>query len=265
VVKYSYALVTFIITVGGISMSLITSKSYNVHYYEVDAKKRALISTIMNYLMDICSVQSDSRGVGVEYLMANNKGWILTQWNIKINRYPLYDENLKVSTRANSFYKYYAYRTNYIEDSLGNLIVDGRSIWLLVDSTKRRPVKVSDDMYAAYNISKSENERFIHSSLKPLDSWDTEKVFDIRYSDIDTNQHVNNVKYVSWIIESIPLDIALNYEMREITVVYKKETYYGHRIKVHTKIEKSQTGYICTHDIINEDGEELTLATTYWE
>jgi len=215
VVKYSYALVTFIITVGGISMSLITSKSYNVHYYEVDAKKRALISTIMNYLMDICSVQSDSRGVGVEYLMTNNKGWILTHWNIKINRYPLYDENLKVSTRANSFYKYYAYRTNYIEDSLGNLIVDGRSIWLLVDSAKRRPV--------------------------------------------------NNVKYVSWIIESIPLDIALNYEMREITVVYKKETYYGHRIKVHTKIEKSQTGYICTHDIINEDGEELTLATTYWE
>ncbi|HAR87348.1 MAG TPA: acyl-ACP thioesterase, partial [Clostridium sp.] len=70
---------------------------------------------------------------------------------------------------------------------------------------------------------------------------------------------------VSWIIESIPLDLALNYEMREITVVYKKETYYGHRIKVHTKIEKSQTRYICTHDIINEDGEELTLATTYWE
>lgn len=40
----------------------------------------------MNYLMDICSVQSDRRGVGVDYLIANNKGWILTQWNIKINR-----------------------------------------------------------------------------------------------------------------------------------------------------------------------------------
>jgi medium-chain acyl-[acyl-carrier-protein] hydrolase len=245
-------------------MSLITSKNYNVHYYEIDAKKRALISTIMNYLMDICSVQSDSHGVGVDYLIDNNKGWILTQWNIKLNRYPVYGEEVKVSTRANSFYKYYAYRTNYIEDSSSNLIVDGRSIWLLVDTNKRRPIKVSDDMYQAYNISKDETERFTHTSLKPLESWDNEKVFDVRYSDIDTNQHVNNVKYVSWIIESIPLDIALDYEMCEITVVYKKETYYGHKINVHTKIEKSENGYVCKHDIINEDGEDLTLATTYW-
>ena len=33
--------------------------------------------------------------------------------------------------------------------------------------------------------------------------------FKVRYGDIDSNMHVNNVKYVEWAIESLPLDIVL--------------------------------------------------------
>lgn len=246
-------------------MSLTTSRNYYVHYYEVDSKKRALISTIINYLMDICSYQSDSLGVGIDYLLEQNKGWILTQWKIKINRYPNYEENVKVSTTAHSFYKFYAYRKNLIEDNQNNLIVDGESIWLMVDLAKRRPVKLGEDMYTAYKITPEENQRFETANLGHLDTWDTEASFQVRYSDIDTNKHVNNVKYVSWIIESVPLELATNCEMKEITVVYKKETGYGNTIHVHTRVEKTTTGYVCSHNIINEEGEDLTFAETIWE
>ena len=37
--------------------------------------------------------------------------------------------------------------------------------------------------------------------------------FKVRYGDIDSNMHVNNVRYVEWAIESLPLDIVLNYEI----------------------------------------------------
>lgn len=246
-------------------MSLTTSKNYTVHYYEIDAKKRALISTIINYLMDVCTYQSDLNNVGIDYLLFQNRGWILTQWNIKINRYPTYGEEVKVSTTSNSFYKYYAYRKNFIEDLEGNLLVDGTSNWLLVDTIKRRPVRLGEEMFKAFNITPEENERFKSANLPHLESWDNEVKFNVRYSDIDTNEHVNNVKYISWIIESVPLDIALNYEMKEITVVYKKETGYGHMIDVRTEIEKENDTYVCIHNIVNDAGEDLTVAKTIWK
>ena len=59
----------------------------------------------------------------------------------------------------------------------------------------------------------------------------SEKSFDVRYSDIDTNMHVNNVKYVSWALETVPKDIVLNYELKNVKVTYEKETTYGETIK----------------------------------
>lgn len=245
-------------------MSLVTSRDYPIHYYEIDNKERALISTIMNYLTDICTIQSDEQNVGIDYLLENRRGWILTQWHLKINRYPTYKETVTVSTQAHSFYKYYAYRKHFIKDSQDNLIVDGESTWLLVDLDKRRPVKIEEQMYDAYKISPNENDRFKSANFKHLDSWDSEAKFNVRYSDIDTNEHVNNVKYISWIIESVPMDITANYEMKELTVCYKKETNYGHTVTVHTACEQTEGGYICKHNIVNEDGEDLTLAETHW-
>lgn len=245
-------------------MGLLTSKNYLVHYYEIDSKKRALISTIINYLMDICTFQSDSAGVGIDYLLSNNKGWILTQWKIKIHRYPLYEEQVKVSTKANSFYKYYAYRKHFIEDKEGNLLVEGESTWLMVDLVKRKPLKLSEDMFTAYGINPEDKERFKTADFKHLDHWDYSCDFKVRYSDIDTNNHVNNVKYVSWIMETIPLDLVLNYEMRELTILYKKEISYGHIVNVNTTVEKTPNGYLCKHNILNEAGEDLTLAETIW-
>lgn len=246
-------------------MSLTTDKNYLVHYYEIDIKKRALLTSIINYLMDVCTVQSDKVGVSLDYMMNNNKGWILIQWDIKIHRYPTYDEIVKVSTTSHSFYKYYSYRKHSIVDKDGNILVEGTSIWLLVDTVKRKPLKLDQELYDAFNMSPEENERFPLAKLPHLNTWDTELTFKIRYSDIDTNHHVNNVKYINWIVESIPLDIALNYELKNLTIVYKKETSYGHNIHVHTKIEKTDTGYICHHNIISDLGEDLTLAKTYWE
>lgn len=246
-------------------MSLTTSKNYTVHYYEIDVKKRALITTIVNYLMDICSVQSEKAGVGVDYLLDDNKGWILTQWHIIINKYPIYDETVKVSTKANSFHKYFAYRKNYIEDMEGNLIVDGYSNWLLVDTIKRKPVKITNDMYSAYKITEENNERFPSARLHDLKEWDIEKRFTVRYSDIDTNEHVNNVKYISWIVESVPLEVALDLELKELTIVYKKETGYGHTIDVHTSIIKTDDGTLCKHNIVNDAGEVITQAETLWK
>ncbi|KAI3801894.1 hypothetical protein L1987_30011 [Smallanthus sonchifolius] len=43
-----------------------------------------------------------------------------------------------------------------------------------------------------------------------------------RWSDLDVNQHVNNVKYVGWILEGVP-QVVEKYELASITLEYRRE------------------------------------------
>ena len=44
--------------------------------------------------------------------------------------------------------------------------------------------------------------------------------FHIRYLDIDLNMHVSNIKYVEFILETVPVDIVLNYKMKKIKIKF---------------------------------------------
>ncbi|KAL6581147.1 hypothetical protein OROMI_007070 [Orobanche minor] len=44
-----------------------------------------------------------------------------------------------------------------------------------------------------------------------------------RWSDMDANQHVNNVKYIGWLLESVPINVLEDYNMKRMTLEYRSE------------------------------------------
>jgi len=50
--------------------------------------------------------------------------------------------------------------------------------------------------------------------------------------DIDTNNHVNNVKYLEWVFCHVPDDIFLGYRPIVLKVAYKKETKLGDKLGI---------------------------------
>jgi len=243
---------------------VITDRNYNIHYYEVDIHKRALMTSIINYLGDMAMYQSEILGVGIERIKEKNLAWVLYKWDITMDTYPLLNETIKVQTSAYSFRKFYAYRKHEIFDVEGNRIGYANSVWFLINIDRRRPMKIMDNMYEAYGIDESNNTPIDIEDILPITTVHSEKSFDVRYSDIDTNMHVNNVKYVSWALETVPKDIVLNYELKNIKVTYQKETTYGETIKINTEIIKEENRIICRHKIVNEEGTELTLLESIW-
>lgn len=243
---------------------IVTDRSYNIHYYEVDIHKRALMTSIINYLGDMAMYQSEILGVGIDYLKENDLAWVLYKWDITMDSYPLLNETIKVQTCACSFKRFYAYRKHEIIDTKGNKIGYANSVWLLINLSRRRPVRVTKDMYEVYGIDDSNNIPLDIEDILSISEVHSEKTFQVRYSDIDTNMHVNNVKYVAWALETVPKDIVLNYELKNIKVTYEKETRYGETIKVSTEVIREEDKIICRHKIINEEGTTLTLLESIW-
>ncbi|MBU3144538.1 acyl-[acyl-carrier-protein] thioesterase [Clostridium sp. CF012] len=243
---------------------VVTERNYNIHYYEVDIHKRALITSIVDYLGDMAMYQSEILGVGIEHLKEKKMAWVLYKWDITMESYPLLNETIRVKTFPYSFRKFYAYRKYEIINAEGDKIGYASSVWILINTDRRRPIRIMKDMYATYGIDESNDTPIEIEDIKSIKIVDSEKSFQVRYSDIDTNMHVNNVKYVAWALETVPKDVVLNCELKNIKVTYEKETTYGEIIKVSTEVIREENKIICRHKIINEEGTELTLLESTW-
>jgi len=190
--------------------------------------------------------------------------WVLYKWDITMLSYPLLNANIKLATYAHSFNKFYAYRKYEIFDDKENKIGRADSVWILINTDIRRPMRITKDMFEVYGIGDNKNAPIDIENILSINTINSEKSFQVRYSDIDTNMHVNNVKYAAWALETIPKDIMLNCELKNIKVTYIKETTYGEIIKVSTEVIKEENKTICRHKIVNEEGTEITLLESTW-
>ena len=109
-----------------------------------------------------------------------------------------------------------------------------------------------------------DRERAIEDSFPKLPQPvkpDIEKHFDVRLHDLDINQHVNNVKYIEWALESIPLNIWNAKMISSLEITFRSETRYGESVTVQT--ENRNDCFI--HRIISEkDQRSLALLRTRW-
>ena len=59
-----------------------------VRFSECDRTKNITLPAIINYFQDCSSAQSEAIGYGIDYLREKQKTWVLSSWQIVVERYP---------------------------------------------------------------------------------------------------------------------------------------------------------------------------------
>ena len=62
-----------------------------------------------------------------------------------------------------------------------------------------------------------------------------------------------------------PMDVVLKYSLKNIKVIYEKETNYGETIKASTEIFREEDRVTFLHKIEDAKGKRLTLVKSEWE
>lgn len=242
------------------------TKKYEIHYYEVNSKLRCKLSSIIDFICDVGTQQSEYLGAGIDYCTKNNCAWVFYKYDIKMYRYPAFGEVISVTTQPVGFKKFYGLRKYIISDEKDNIIGEALALFFLIDIEKRRPIRIQKEQYEFYGVSGDVNYDISMDKIETNDEEQYHKQFNIRYSDIDSNNHVNNVKYVEWAIEAVPLDVINNYVLKRIKVTFEKETTYGDKVLVSATVKEMDAINLKSyHTIRNSEGIELTLLEADWE
>ncbi|KAG5035758.1 hypothetical protein JHK87_010668 [Glycine soja] len=111
------------------------------------------------------------------------------------------------------------------------IIAKATSTWTMMNRETRRLSKISEEVRQElvpffFNKLAIAREEIDHQKIHKLTDSTAES---FRYgvtpgwNDMDVNQHVNNVKYIRWILESVPREVLEDYKMTSMTLEFRRE------------------------------------------
>jgi acyl-ACP thioesterase len=241
----------------------IWTEQFKVHSYDVDLNKKATLESLCQRFQEAAWNHAEALGVGFQQLQQQGRFWALSRLLLQIDQYPRWGESVTIKTWPRAARAAFAMRDFEMYDADGKRLLAGTSGWLVVDSVSRKPKRVDKLMSDVVIVADRKALHKEPGELPGCDHEGTEARLPVRYSDLDVNGHVNNARYVGWILDVYPMDFHKAHKVASLQVNYLRETVGGEQIAIWSK-EVGTGEYM--HSIVKcIEGTETCRARIIWK
>jgi len=181
------------------------SNEYKVHYYYTDYNNILKPGYSARYMQETAWNALKNWGPPPEYFYKNNLAFILSKIKFRYYEEIYEDDVIKVETWALPA-KVLIFPRNYRIYKDGKIAAEAVSSWVLIntkDKTILRP-DVLNNIFTSYD---DEELSFgVQRRIKMPENMSEYIEYKVRYADIDTNFHMNNVAYIDLLCDNLYAD-----------------------------------------------------------
>lgn len=242
------------------------SNKFKVRISELDSQGRVRLPALIEYLQETAASHAALLKFHNSDMMGYNLGWVLSKLYLELNsliEQP--GDSITVESWASGTNRIFANRDFRLLAASGEEIGRAASSWLVIDLNSRKLTRSPTLFKEIEKIKRSPIITHNFATLPRPEKHDFEKSFSAGYNQLDINQHVNNVRYVEWILETIPHETLKNLSPRRLELNFMAESILDDQVSSRTKREPSEgTGFSHSLHCINRD-KELVRAQTEWQ
>ena len=139
--------------------------------------------------------------------------------------------------------KLFYLRDFILSDKENNPMVLATTSWLIIDLNTRRLVRNNDLTLcdtAEHAIEIPADKVVVPVDIEP----ELVRKHPITWSEIDTNGHVNNVKYVVWAIDAVKTEDIKERPLKELLINYDAEVMPGDVVKISRVRQETEDGLV---------------------
>lgn len=219
------------------------SKESVVTCYEADANELLRPTAMLDMMQEAANVDATRLGFGFDNMIATNTAWVLSRLHMKVNSYPKWRDTVRLYTWHKGAFKLFFLRDFSLKDTEGNSLIDATTSWLIIDLNTRRlsrDAELADENTCIKEdaISVPADKVTIPQGVE-LEFAGTHKV---TWSDIDTNNHVNNVKYVVWALDIVDYEVSSKMPLKELLINFDNEVLAGQEVELFKIRQESEEG-----------------------
>lgn len=232
---------------------------FEIRSFDVDTNCTARLPSFCKYIQEAAYYHAEHLGLGHSDLWPLKMAWVLSRMRIEVERLPQWGETVKLRTWPSARDRLFYYRDFEFTDENGDVILLASTAWFVIDYEKRE--RISPDWWTSAPFPLG--SKVFGAKLGRLKSCGCEggAPMQVNYGDLDQNSHVSNIRYVEWILNSLPLEFHQTHVIQSLEVNYLAEAVYGHSISI---CENSVDENAMDHGIL-ANGADLFRARTVWK
>jgi len=217
---------------------------YPIHSYEVDHSSRLTIVSATNYFQESAWRNAETLGLGYKELATKDRFWILSRLYIEMYNYPLWGETIQLETWPKGMESLFALRDFRLKSNDGNkLLGAGATAWLIIDGTTHKLQRIEHICKDMPCYPQNAVEHKLGKIALPSNMTPQVRIF-AGYTDVDVNNHVNNVSYLNWAINYLPFEND-NLTVKSAELNFLSEARLRSPIEILYGIE-NENRYICS-------------------
>ncbi|KAJ6342626.1 hypothetical protein OIU78_010541 [Salix suchowensis] len=266
---------------------LVYRQNISVRSFEIGGDRKMSFGALLNHLQDTALNQGIITGLLVDgfgstrEMSRNNLIWVVSTLHVVVDRYPTWTEVVEVDTWMYASGKNGLGRDWIFRDSkTGETLANATSVYVMMNRETRKLSKIAKEM-------RDELEPYVMDCERPIINKDGRKIQKLDVSaadqrctglspgwkDMDINQHVSNVKYIDWILESVPHSLMERYDLNAMTLEYKKECDMDSVLQSLSKrVSEGSTDSFSASKVVEfdhllrlENGREILRGRTVWK
>lgn len=185
---------------------LALTKQEKILFGQCGPDKCIHLTEVMEYCADLVTDLYARRGYDRTFLAEHGYAQMVSRCSFKINSYPKENDEIEVTVQEEKpegiqFMRYYRFK----DLSTGNILIEGKSLWVVVNPESRAVVLPSKFEFFAASDLQTECE-CKPSRIKFPGEVQTLGKQKILYSMTDGNGHLTNAKYINFALDFLPCE-----------------------------------------------------------
>lgn len=229
---------------------------------EDPASRRLSPPSLFELLQTAAAEHAKGLGVGEDFLRRRRLAWVLVQWSLEMASWPEAGKTVRIETWPSGYTDRIVRRDFFVHSPDRTRIGRATSHWAMLDLDRRRPVRMPE----AVGILRTTVRRgALDAPLAKFPAPDPPaflRTFRISGEHLDANGHVNNVRFVEWVLASLPIEAA-GRPLAAVDLSFRTEGREGETLTVACGPDLAPpSGRLAFRHRIAADARELLLART---
>lgn len=178
-----------------------------------DMNDNLSVKSILNIFQDLAGIHADDIGVGYEDMLAKNLYWILSRIKFDILKMPVPNQTVIAQTWPREKGRVDFDREFKILSEDGETLIVGTSKWCVIDTQTRSLQRTENVNYIGEVCPDVNYEDKFAKIVMPDENLKESFSYEVRFSDLDHNKHMNNTNYAVLCLNAIENKIVSHFEI----------------------------------------------------
>lgn len=236
----------------------VFSSEFKISSFDLNPRGEARLTSMASFFQEMAYHHANALGLGYADMKSRKLIWVLSRMRIQMDRYPLWNERIKLETWPSGAEKLFALRDFRVRDSHGTPMGRASTAWLILDQDSHRLMRPKEIMeqfkviiHDVQVFDRGLDRISLKGELGPLSDHL------VTYSDLDIVGHVNNVRYMEWCIDADTTAENVHREICDFEINFNHEALMGDHILISGFRSAGESFF---RGMREEDGKDIMAA-----